>query len=337
MHSPIDSAEDRHLQHVDLDPYILDKHLNGLSSRSGNLLETDCDPSVNELFDESKSAYGWYEDDFDPRSIRPPPFSQHMKQVRDARMKLKETPRRSARIPVRTTKAERLKLARQRSISESNSSMPYLNPLNKSRQSKISPRSPNRQQPMPSMSRLSPLQMLKNNGYRHAESAQSCKDALDSKGPLLLSSMLIKQMRQDMKNNRGKSFDTGAISSILLFPSVPAYSKPLNSALLRERPHPPCSRRYQMKRVRHWLEKVIPTDYIEYNEYASQDSAIGTNFNDKLDDEYDLLADEKQSKIGERTYAEAHRALPLFQSEIHRKMQQHNLILTRLELDLYVL
>lgn len=218
MNSPIDSAEDRHLQHVDLDPYILDKHLNGLSSRSGNLLETDCDPSVNELFDESKSAYGWYEDDFDPRSIRPPPFSQHMKQVRDARMKLKETPRRSARIPVRTTKAERLKLARQRSISESNSSMPYLNPLNKSRQSKISPRTPNRQQPMPSMSRLSPLQMLKNNGYRHAESAQSCKDALDSKGPLLLSSMLIKQMRQDIKNNRGKSFDTEAISSILLFP-----------------------------------------------------------------------------------------------------------------------
>lgn len=92
-----------------------------------------------------------------------------------------------------------------------------------------------------------------------------------------------------------------------------------------------------MKRVRHWLEKIISTDYIEYNEYASQDSTLGTNFNDKLDDEYDLLADEKESKTGERSYAEAHRALPLFQSEIHRKMQLHDLILTRLELDLYVL
>lgn len=92
-----------------------------------------------------------------------------------------------------------------------------------------------------------------------------------------------------------------------------------------------------MKRVRHWLEKVISTDYIEQNEYASQNSTLGTNFNDILDDEYDLLTDEKELKTGERSYAEAHRALPLFQWEIHRKMQQHNLILTRLELDLYVL
>ena len=92
-----------------------------------------------------------------------------------------------------------------------------------------------------------------------------------------------------------------------------------------------------MKRIYHWLEKVIPTDYLEYNEYASTESTIGTNFNDKLDDDYDLLADEKRPKNIERTYEEAHRALPLFKSEIDRKMRQHNLLLTRLELDLYVL
>lgn len=217
------SIEDRHVQHIHLDPYILEKHLNGISSRTGNLGETDCDSSVKDLFDESKSAYGWYEDEFNPRSIRPPAFSQHMKQMRDARMKLKSTPRRSARIPVRTTKAERLKLARQRSISESNASLPYLTPRNKSRQSKVTPRSPNRQQRMSSASQLLSLQTLKNNGYRHGDSAQSCKDALDTKGPLLLSSILVKQMRQDIKNNRGTSFNAETLiySRFFQFQPIP--------------------------------------------------------------------------------------------------------------------
>jgi len=118
---------------------------------------------------------------------------------------------------------------------------------------------------------------------------------------------------------------------------VPAYSKPLNSALLREQPHQILTRQYKMKRVQNWLEKLISTDYIEYNEYASIENTIGTNLNDKLDDEYDLLSDEKRSNNIERTYAEAHRALPLFKTEINRKMRQHNLLLTRLELDLYVM
>jgi hypothetical protein len=122
-----------------------------------------------------------------------------------------------------------------------------------------------------------------------------------------------------------------------IFFSVSAYSKPLNSALLREQPHSPLSYQYKMKRIHHWLEKLIPRNYIEYNEYASNESTIGTKFNDKLDDDYDLLADEKRAKNIERTYDEAHRALPLFKSEIERKMRHHNLLLTRLELDLYVL
>ncbi len=118
---------------------------------------------------------------------------------------------------------------------------------------------------------------------------------------------------------------------------VPAYSKPLDSALLHEQPHPPFTYQYKMKRIRHWLEKLIPTESIESNDYASNETAIGTNFNDKLDDECDLLSDEKRSNNIERTFIEAHRALPLFKSEIHRKIRQHNLLLTRLELDLYVI
>jgi len=111
----------------------------------------------------------------------------------------------------------------------------------------------------------------------------------------------------------------------------------LHSALLREQPHPPLNYRYKMKRVRHWLENLTPTDYIEFNEFASNETVVGTNFNDKLDDECDLLSDEKRNDGHERTYAEAHRHLPLFKSEINRKMRQQDLLLTRLELDLYAI
>ncbi len=123
------------------------------------------------------------------------------------------------------------------------------------------------------------------------------------------------------------------ISSFL----VPTYSKPLNSTLLHEQSHPPLNHQYKLQRIHHWLEKVVPTDCIEYNDHASDESTVGTNFNDILVDEYDLLSDEKLPNNIERTYAEAHRVLPLFKSEIQRKMQQRNLLLTRLELDLYVI
>ncbi|CAF2855443.1 unnamed protein product [Rotaria sp. Silwood2] len=118
---------------------------------------------------------------------------------------------------------------------------------------------------------------------------------------------------------------------------LPTYSKPLSSALLREQPHPPLSQQYKMKRIHEWLKKVVSTEYIEYNEYASNESTRGTYFNDKLDGEYDLLSDEKQLNNTERTHDEAHRVLPLFNSEIHRQLQQRNLLLTRIELDLYVI
>ena len=118
---------------------------------------------------------------------------------------------------------------------------------------------------------------------------------------------------------------------------VPTYYKPLNSALLREQPHPPLNHRYKTKRIYHWLKNIIPVDYIEYNDDASNETTIGTNINDTFYNDYDLLSDEKRRNNKERTNAEAHRVLPLFNSEIHRQMEQRNLLLTRLELDLYVL
>lgn len=58
-------------------------------------------------------------------------------------------------------------------------------------------------------SRPNPTSRLRTNSvnrHRQSDSAQSCKDALDSNAPLLLSAMLIQQMRQDIKSNRGKYF-----------------------------------------------------------------------------------------------------------------------------------
>lgn len=92
-----------------------------------------------------------------------------------------------------------------------------------------------------------------------------------------------------------------------------------------------------MKRVRNWLKTVNPTDCIEYNENASIRTIPGTNLNDKIDFDSDILSEEKQHSSIERSSEEAHRLLPLFQTAIQRQLQQRDLILTRIELDLYVI
>lgn len=92
-----------------------------------------------------------------------------------------------------------------------------------------------------------------------------------------------------------------------------------------------------MKRVQNWLKKLVTTDYIEYNENASHETLAETNSTDKFDNEYGLLSDVKRLSHIERTSDEAHRLLPLFHSEIRHQMKQRNLLLTRLELDLYVM
>jgi hypothetical protein len=191
--SPLpDESEEPKVKHtIDLDPYILHKHLNGISSTVSSLVETDIDKSVNELFDENKSSYLWQNNDYDPRSIRPPPFSQYIKQVRDSKNKIKPVQRRSARIPVRTTKAEQLKLARQQSASENRPDPPQMRSFTAIPQQH-------------STNRISRSRPNSRSSFRQSESARSCKVALRSDGPLHLSSLLIKQMRQDIQSNRGK-------------------------------------------------------------------------------------------------------------------------------------
>ncbi|CAF0970588.1 unnamed protein product [Rotaria sordida] len=307
--SLLNESEEYKAKHVNLDPYIFNKHLNGIPCTISNLVDADIDESVNELFDESKSSYRQQNDEYNPRSIRPPSFSQYIRQVQESRTKPKPIQRRSARIPVRTTKAEQLKLARQQSANENMSNLPYIRPF--TTKSQIRPST------ISSINRTSRTRTNSNSSPRQSESARSCKLAIDSNDPLQLSAMLAKQMRQDIQ--------------------IPAYSKPLSSALLREQPYPPLNQQYKMKRIHNWLKKTVLSEYLEYNEYASNESARGTNFNDKLDGEYDLLSDEKRGNNIERTYNEAHRVLPLFNSEIYRQMQQRNLLLTRIELDLYVI
>jgi hypothetical protein len=92
-----------------------------------------------------------------------------------------------------------------------------------------------------------------------------------------------------------------------------------------------------MKRVRYWLQTILIGDDKETNEYGSSENTSHVTCNDESDDDTDLLVNEKQITNVERTDIEARRVLPLFQSEINRKMRQHDLLLTRLELDLYVM
>jgi hypothetical protein len=57
---------------------------------------------------------------------------------------------------------------------------------------------------MSSMNVISRLQTNNNNSFHQSNSSRSCKEALDSKSPLLLSALLIKQMQQDIKSNSGQ-------------------------------------------------------------------------------------------------------------------------------------
>lgn len=156
---------------------------------------------MKDLFDENKSSYLWNNDDYNPRSIRPPPYSQHIQKLRESQIKSKLSQRRSARIPVRTTKAEQLKLSRQQSATKTNSNLPIIRSHTTTSTHRLISNSPIRNLEKTS---LVPFRTSSVNSFRQSESARSCKEALDINKPLLLSAMLIKQMRQDIKSNRGK-------------------------------------------------------------------------------------------------------------------------------------
>ncbi|CAF1470834.1 unnamed protein product [Adineta steineri] len=300
-------------KHIDLDPYILNKHLNKIPSTISNLAEKDIDASLTILSNDNKSSYQWQHNSYDPRSIQPPPFIEYLQQFRKPKIEIKPIQYRPTLLPVRTTKSEQLKLARLKSTLENISiqSSPRLT------QNKTSANSQRHELITPSINHVSHTRTNSNSSSFHRlKSAQACKVALKSIAPLHFSSLLIKQMQEDIQNDR-----------------VPRYSKRLNSALLREQTDTSLNYDYKMKRVHHWLEKLISTDHIESNENISNESTLGTTFNDK----HDLFFNEKLSDNTERTYAEAHRVLPIFETEVNHKMEQYNLLLTRLELDLYVI
>jgi hypothetical protein len=184
----------------------LNKHLNRIPSTISNLVETDIDNSVNALFDDGKSANQWQNDDYDPRSIRPPPFAQYIKQLKDSRTKIQPLQLRSTRIPVRTTKSEQLRLARQQSITENISNLPNRSSSTKIPQHRLSYNSPTPQSTILSTNRIASSRTSSTSSFTRSESAKACKVALNTNGPLLLSSMLVKQMQQDIQSNRGKYF-----------------------------------------------------------------------------------------------------------------------------------
>ncbi|UJR33652.1 hypothetical protein I4U23_021085 [Adineta vaga] len=314
-----DEDEEHKVQQNGLDSYIFNKHLNRIPSTISRLRKTDIDQSIYDLFNDNKSIKSCEMDDYNPCSIQGPPFAEYLDQLRRSKMAIKPPSRPSAFIPVRTTRAEQLKLARQRSAINNASNQYTMNAFPKVSQQKPSPNVPKQQSPIPTTSRMSrPTTSGHNGSYRRAKSAQLCQTALSSNRPLRFSALLLKQIQQDIQNEE-------------------AQYPPITCALLHEHSNAPLNHRYKMKRIHRWLEKLIPKDYLEYNEYASNQSTLSTNFSDRLNDEYGFLSDDKYIVGSDRTYAEAHRLLPIFQSEVRRKIQQCNFLSSRLQLDLYTM
>ena len=197
--------DEQEIKRLNIDPYILHKHLFGITSTRTNLAETDVDSRVQELFEGSKSSYRWRNSDYHPRAIRPPPFVEHIEQIKLSNRPIKPLQCRSARSSVRTTRTESLRLDRQQSISTNRNDLPNVRPQTSM---------PQYRPTFPSQTRHSAIPTLKppmirsrtasDTSYRQSESTRSCKIALGVDGPLHLSSYLIKQMRQDIQTNRGK-------------------------------------------------------------------------------------------------------------------------------------
>ena len=176
----------------------------GLTSTRSNLTELDVDPQMRELFEGSKSSSRWPDNDYQARAIRPPPYSQHIQQIKQSLSQRQPIQRRSARTPVRMTRAESLKLERQQSASEYQSDMPKIRPLTSMPQPRRSIQSQVRHSTIPLIKHVSRPRAASDSTFRQSESAQSCKIALRANRPLTLSSHLIRQMRQDIQSNRGE-------------------------------------------------------------------------------------------------------------------------------------
>ena len=90
----VDESEERRAKPTHIDPYLLDKHLHGKSSTQSTLDDFDIDQSVKDLFATNRCADRRQNDDFEPRSIRPPPFSDYIEQNRHCkgRRTLKQSP-----------------------------------------------------------------------------------------------------------------------------------------------------------------------------------------------------------------------------------------------------
>jgi len=176
----------------ELDSYIFDKHLHGIPSTHSDLIELDIDPSLNDLFDDSKTMSQLNFDDCSARSIRPPPFIEHIKQIKESQMKSNVNPRRLTRASIRSA--------------------------NKSKSIPQQQQQPIRRE-QTSLSRHSVISSMKNLKIPRSTSVHGFQQALKTTTPLLLSPLLVKQMREDIKCSRGKQISQENEKLIFLFSS----------------------------------------------------------------------------------------------------------------------
>lgn len=204
--------DEQEIQRLNIDPYILHKHLYGMTSTRTNLAEDDVDSFAKHLFDGTRSSlFQSQKQDYHPRAIRPPPFSEHMKQLKKSNQPIKPILCRSARrSSIRTTRTESLRLERQQSAQSKQEEIPKIRPhtsLPQYRRVATAFQSQTRHSAIPIIkSQMVRSRTASDASYRQTESTKSCTIALGLERPLHLSSLLMKQMQQDIQSNRGKIY-----------------------------------------------------------------------------------------------------------------------------------
>ncbi|CAF1637872.1 unnamed protein product, partial [Didymodactylos carnosus] len=103
----INSRQSISLKRPVVDTYLLQRHLNQIPKENAHYEQQQ---DFSELFHDLSSGFFNLEDDssYNPRAIKSPPFSEHIKYLKRP-VNSRPISKRSARIPVRTTKAEELK------------------------------------------------------------------------------------------------------------------------------------------------------------------------------------------------------------------------------------
>jgi hypothetical protein len=195
--------DEHRIKRIKPDPYILHKHLHGISSLESHLVLSD---DEQELFDECRRSSYEHDTDYQARAIRPPSFSEHIQQLEQGNRRWTSAKDRSMPMASRNNKSNSLTIERQ-----SNRNTYQQKTVDKRRLTSLhkaqSAWSLQAQPSMISTNKQSAIVHSRANSEitsRQLQSVRSCQLALKLNKDLQISSHLIEQIHEDVRNNKGK-------------------------------------------------------------------------------------------------------------------------------------